>query len=324
MERGIVMKATNKQLVELLTVMLRARTFEEKAAEAFTSGLVPGFIHVGIGQEAVAAGVCARLRPADSICITHRGHVQAVAKGMDLKLLMAELFGKKAGLCKGRSGSIHIADKSVNVIGSTGIVGAGLPVATGAALSYQIQGTDQVAVCFFGDGAVNQGTFHESLNMASLWKLPVVYCCENNRWAQFTPQKLESSVTSVSGRAAAYDIPGITVDGCDVMAVYEAAGEAVDRARKKEGPTLLEFSLNRWYGHYVGDPQRYRDEEDVKKSRQSDPIAMFKDKLVQQKILTSDEIEKIEGQVSAEMDEAVKFAQDSPLPEVEEGLERYY
>ena len=318
------MKATNKQLVELLTVMLRARTFEEKAAEAFTSGLIPGFIHVGIGQEAVAAGVCARLRPTDSICITHRGHVQAVAKGMDLKLLMAELFGKKTGICKGRSGSIHVADKNVSVIGSTGIVGAGLPVATGAALSYQIQGTDQVAVCFFGDGAVNQGTFHESLNMASLWKLPVVYCCENNRWAQFTPQKLESRVTTVSGRAAAYNIPGITVDGCDVIAVYEAAGEAVERARKKEGPTLLEFSLNRWYGHYVGDPQKYRDEEDVKKSRQSDPIAMFKDKLVQQDILTSDEIEKIEGQVSADIDEAVKFAQDSPLPEVEEGLECFY
>ena len=318
------MNTTNKQLVELLTVMLRARTFEERASEVFTQGFIPGFIHVGIGQEAVAAGVCAHLRPTDSITITHRGHAQAVAKGMDLKLLMAELFGKKTGLCKGRSGSMHVADKDISVLGSTGIVGAGIPVATGAALSYQIQGTDQVAVCFFGDGAVNQGTFHESLNMASLWRLPVVYCCENNRWAQFTPQELETRVTNVSSRTAAYDMPGITIDGCDVLAVYAAAGEAIERARSKGGPTLLEFTLNRWYGHYVGDPQKYRAADNIEKSRESDPIAMFKDKLVQEKKLTSDEIKHIEEQVSAEMDEAVKFAQDSPLPEVGEVLEDAY
>lgn len=314
-------KLDKEKLIQLFTTMVRARAFDEKAMELFTQGFIPGFIHVGIGQEAIAAGVCLNLRPADAIFITHRGHAQSVAKGIDLKRAMAELFGKEAGFCRGKGGSMHIADKTVGVLGASGIVGAGIPVATGAALSYQIQGSDQVVACFFGDGSVNQGTFHESLNMASLWGLPIVYCCENNSWAQFTPQKLITKVTDIARKAVAYDMPGITVNGDDVLAVYEAAGKAIERARKGDGPTLLECKTHRWHGHYVGDPQKYRPAEEVEECRKFDPIAKFEDDLIQQKTLTPDEIKGIKEKVQAEIDEAVKFAEQAPPPEPQKGLE---
>ena len=247
-----------------------------------------------------------------------------MAKGIDLKRAMAELFGKEVGFCKGKAGSMHIANKDVGVLGASGIVGAGIPVATGAALSYQIQGSDQVVACFFGDGSVNQGTFHESLNMASLWELPIVYCCENNSWAQFTPQKQITKVTDIARKAAAYSMPSVIVDGDDVLAVYEAAGEAINRARKGDGPTLLEFKTHRWYGHYVGDPQKYRPAEEIKECRKFDPIVKFEANLVQQKVLTPEEIEETKETIHAEIDEAVKFAEQASSPEPREGLEDVY
>jgi pyruvate dehydrogenase E1 component alpha subunit len=316
-----VVELGNEKLVQILTAMLKARKFDQKTMELFTGGSIPGFIHVGIGQEAIAAGVCLNLRPTDAIFTTHRGHAQSVAKGLDLKRAMAELFGKEVGFCRGKAGSMYLADKNIGVLGASGIVGAGIPVATGVAFSYQAQGTDRVTVCFFGDGASNQGTFHESLNMASIWKLPIVYCCENNSWAQFTPQKRITKVTDIANRAAAYDMPGVTVDGDDVLAVYETAGEVIGHARRGDGPTLLECKTHRWFGHYVGDPQGYRDAKEIERCREFDPIERLQNKLIQEKVLTSEEIEE---KVSAEVDEAVKFAEESPFPEPAEALDDIY
>jgi len=304
--------------------MVRARTFEQQALELFTQGHIPGFLHVGIGQEAIAAGVCANLLQQDKICVTHRGHSQVIAKGIDLKRAMAELFGREDGFCRGKAGSMHLADESMGIIGATAIVGAGMPIATGVAFSSQYQGLDQVTVCFFGDGAANQGTFHESLNIASLWKLPIVYCCENNNWSQFTPQRLTTRVTDIATRAAAYGMPGITVDGDDVLAVFETSRETIERARKGDGPTLLECKTHRWYGHYVGDPQKYRPAEEVEECRKFDPITKFEAKLVAEKILTPGEAEEIRKKVQADIEAAVKFAEASPLPRAEEALEDVY
>lgn len=321
----ISMKSLPKEnLVELLTTMMRSRAFDQKIIDLFTQGFIPGFTHVGIGQEAIAAGVCSHLRQSDPIFTTHRGHIQAVAKGMDVKRAMAEIFGKKSGFCKGKGGSMHLADESIGLMGSTAIVGAGIPIATGAALSFQLQETGQIAVCFFGDGAVNHGTFHESLNMASLWKLPIVYCCENNSWSQFSPQTLTTKVLDIANRASAYAIPGVTVNGDDVLAVYEAAEAAIDRARKGDGPTLLECKTHRWYGHFVGDAQKYRTEEDLEECRKSDPIAKFEAELIEEKVLTPDEVEEARQKAQAEIDEAVKFAEESPLPEADELLVDVY
>ncbi len=315
---------SKKILVQLLTIMLKARVFDENAMELFSKGSIPGFIHVGIGQEAVAAGVCINLLPRDVIFTTHRGHAHCVAKGIDLKRAMAELFGRKTGCCGGKAGSMHLTDKDVGILGASGIVGAGIPVATGAALSYQIQKTDQVVVCFFGDGATNQGTFHESLNMASLWGLPIVYCCENNGWAQFTPKGATTKIADLAKRAIAYDMVGVTVDGDDVTAVYKVAKEAIERARNGDGPTLLECKTHRWFGHYVGDPQNYRDKEEIAQCREFDPILRFEARLIKDKVLTPAEIDEIRQRVSVEIDEAVKFAEDSPWPKPEDSLTDLY
>ncbi|MFH1775177.1 MAG: thiamine pyrophosphate-dependent dehydrogenase E1 component subunit alpha [Chloroflexota bacterium] len=312
------------KLVDLLTVMVRARVFDEKAMELFTQGLIPGFIHVGLGQEAIAAGVCLNLRHEDSIFITHRGHAQCIAKGISTKRMMAELMGRADGFCKGKAGSMHIADKETGILGASGIVAAGIPVATGAALSYQVQGTEQVAACFFGDGSVNEGAFHEALNMASLWQLPVIYCCENNGWAQFTPQKSTTRILDVAQRAAAYGIPGITVDGDDILAVYEAAGRAIADARQGKGPALLELKTRRWYGHYVGDPQKYRSDEEVAESRRLDPIARFEARLLEQKLIANNEIVEIKEKAQAEIAEAISYAMATPLPQPEAALEDVY
>ncbi len=311
-------------LIGLFTTMIKARAFDEKAMELFTQGEIPGFLHVGIGQEAIAAGVCFNLKPEDSIFITHRGHSQAVAKGINLKRAMAELLGKKTGFCRGKAGSMHLADKSVGILGASGVVGAGIPVATGAALSYKLQGSSQVAACFFGEGSVNEGTFHGSLNMAALWELPIIYCCENNGWAQFTPQRLTTKALQIAKRAEAYGLPGVTVDGNDVVAVYEAAKEAIARARGGGGPTLLELLTRRWYGHYVGDPQRYRQAEDIEESRTHDPITRFESVLTREGVITSEEAIRIKAEVSVRIENALKFARESPLPEPDEALEDVY
>ncbi|MCP4694996.1 MAG: thiamine pyrophosphate-dependent dehydrogenase E1 component subunit alpha, partial [Desulfobacterales bacterium] len=255
-------KPGKKSMLELYTCMVRIRMVEEKLMALFSNGEIPGFIHVCIGQEAAPAAVCRHLKDADYMANTHRGHGHALAKGMELKPFMAELLGRRDGPCRGRSGSMHLADKRLGILGANGIVGGGIPIANGAAFAAKYKGTDQVTVCFFGEGATGEGAFHESLNIAAIMKLPIVYVCENNGWAEFTPQNVHMPVSDVAERAAAYHMPGVTVSN-ECLEIYEAAGAAVDRARKGEGPTLLEVKSRRWHGHYVGDAQKYRPPGDI-------------------------------------------------------------
>jgi len=294
--------------------MMKIRRAEERLMEIFATGVIPGFIHVGIGQEAVAVGVCSALRKDDCIANTHRGHGQAIAKGIDLKGFMAEIYGKRNGVCKGRSGSMHIADKASGILGSNGIVGGGIPLAMGNAFASHYVNDGRVTVCFFGDGASNEGTFHESLNLASLWNLPIIFCCENNEWAQFTPIEKYIKIGNISNRAAAYGMPGISVDGDDVLAVHDAAKRAVTRARKGKGPTLIECKTHRWFGHFAGDKQKYRPPEEIETVRKYDPILRFQTRLVEGNILGQRDIDEIEQRIRREIDEAVTFAEESPSP----------
>jgi pyruvate dehydrogenase E1 component alpha subunit len=304
--------------------MLEIRFFEEKVFELYAQNLVPGTIHLYLGEEAVAVGVCSTLRKDDYITSTHRGHGHCIAKGAELKRVMAEILGKKTGYCKGKGGSMHIADFTIGMLGATAVVGAGLPIAVGAALSIKLSKTDQVVACFFGEGASNQGTFHESLNLASLWKLPVIFICENNLYAMGTHQSRAMPIENIADRATAYGIPGQVVDGNNVLAVYEATQEAVERARKGKGPTLIECKTYRHKGHSRVDAAKYRPKEEVQEWLDKDPIKRLKEKLLQEKALTEAEIQRIEKEVSAEIEEAVKFATESPYPAPEEALEDVY
>ena len=301
-------------MIEMFTAMMKIRRVEERLMEIFATGVIPGFIHVSIGQEAVAVGVCSALRRDDCIANTHRGHGQAIAKGIDLKGFMAEIYGKRNGVCKGRSGSMHIADKASGILGSNGIVGGGIPLAMGNAFASHYVNDGRVTVCFFGDGASNEGTFHESLNLASLWNLPIIFCCENNEWAQFTPIEKYIKIGNISNRAAAYGMPGISVDGDDVLAVHDAAKRAVNRARKGKGPTLIECKTHRWFGHFAGDKQKYRPPEEIETVRKYDPILRFQKRLVEGNILGQRDIDEIEQRIRREIDEAVTFAEESPSP----------
>ena len=314
----------NEKLIEMYRKMLEIRQFEEKVYELYGQNLVPGTIHLYAGQEAVAVGVCANLRKEDYIVSTHRGHGHCIAKGADLKRVMAEILGKKTGYCRGKGGSMHIADFSIGILGATGVVGAGIPIAVGAGLSIKLRGTDQVVACFFGDGASNQGTFHEGINMAAIWKLPVLFICENNLYAMGTRQSRVMLIENISERAAAYGIPGVTVDGNDVLAVYEAAKEAVERAKRGEGPTLIECKTYRHKGHSRMDPATYRPKEEVEYWLRKDPIPRFRNRLLEMGILTEEEAKKIEEEVLREIEEAVKFALESPYPEPEEALKDVY
>ncbi len=304
--------------------MLEIRFFEEKVFDLYAQNLVPGTIHLYLGEEAVAVGVCSLLRKDDYITSTHRGHGHCIAKGAELKRTMAEILGKKTGYCKGKGGSMHIADFSIGMLGATAVVGAGLPIAVGAGLSAKLRKTDQVVACFFGEGASNQGTFHESINMASIWKLPVIFVCENNLYAMGTRQSRVMNIENIADRAVAYGIPGVVVDGNDVLAVYEATQKAVERARKGEGPTLIECKTYRHKGHSRVDPAKYRPKEEVEEWLAKDPIKRFKEKLLQTNTLTEAEIQQIEKEVSAEIEEAVKFAMESPYPAPEEALKDIY
>jgi pyruvate dehydrogenase E1 component alpha subunit len=304
--------------------MLEIRFFEEKVFDIYAQNLVPGTIHLYLGEEAVAVGVCNALRKDDYITSTHRGHGHCIAKGAELKRTMAEILGKKTGYCKGKGGSMHIADFKIGMLGATAVVGAGLPIAVGAGLSAKLRKTDQVVACFFGEGASNQGTFHESINMASIWKLPVIFVCENNLYAMGTRQSRVMAIENVADRAVAYGIPGVVVDGNDVLAVYEATQRAVERARKGEGPTLIECKTYRHKGHSRVDPAKYRPKEEVEEWLAKDPIKRFKEKLLQTNTLTEAEIQQIEKEVSDEIEEAVKFAMESPYPAPEEALEDVY
>jgi len=313
-----------EKMVEMYRKMVEIRFFEEKVFELYARNLVPGTIHLYAGEEAVAVGVCSNLRKDDYITSTHRGHGHCIAKGADLRRTMAEILGKKTGYCKGKGGSMHIADFSIGMLGATAVVGAGIPIAVGAGLSISLKGEDRVVVCFFGDGASNQGTFHEGINMASIWKLPVLFVCENNLYAMGTRQSMAMAIENVADRAAAYGIPGVVVDGNDVLAVYEVACKAVERARKGEGPTLIECKTYRQKGHSRVDPARYRPKEEVEAWLLKDPIKRFREKLLKENILGEVEIRQIENEVLGEIEEAVKFAIESPLPDPEEALEDVY
>jgi acetoin:2,6-dichlorophenolindophenol oxidoreductase subunit alpha len=269
----------------------------------------------------VAAGVCAHLTAKDMITSTHRGHGHAVAKGARLDMMMAELFAKKTGYCHGKGGSMHIADLDLGILGANGIVGGGIPIATGAGLALKMQGSDRVTVAFFGDGASNTGAFYEGVNLAAVWNLPVVFVCENNQYAESTPRTTHQKVKYVSDRAAAFNIPGVTMDGMDVFDVYQKTGEAIDRARAGEGPILLEARTYRFLGHFVGDPQPYRTKEEVEQWKQRDPILLFRKRVLGEGKIAAEELDAIDAALKKEMEAAVQFGRESPEPEIESALQ---
>jgi pyruvate dehydrogenase E1 component alpha subunit len=297
--------------------MLKIRKFEEKASDLFAEGKIPGFVHLYTGEEAVATGVCANLNENDYITSTHRGHGHIIAKGGQLNEMMAELFGKATGYCKGKGGSMHIADATKGILGANGIVGAGHDLAVGAGISAQYLGNEQVCVCFFGDASTNQSTFHEALNLASIWKLPVVFVCENNLYGISMSQGRHQSIEDVSDRAVAYNIPGVTVDGNDVFAVQEAAKEAIKRARNGQGPTLVECKTYRHRGHFEGDPTIYRPEGELEEWLKKDPIPRLEQFMMENQILSPEAIESIRKDVDQQIVDAVSFAERSPYPPIE-------
>jgi acetoin:2,6-dichlorophenolindophenol oxidoreductase subunit alpha len=295
--------------------MALIRAFEDKAAALFAAGELPGFVHLYAGQEAVAVGVCEHLRPSDYITSTHRGHGHCIAKGVDPKPMMAELYGRATGSCGGKGGSMHIADIDKGMLGANGIVGGGPPLAVGAALSARKLGTDNIAVCFFGDGAAEQGTVHEAMNLAAIWQLPVLFVCENNGFAESTPVGYHASVPDLARRAAAYAMPGVTVDGMDALAVFEAAETGIARARRGEGPSMIEAKTWRYYGHFEGDPLTYRTPEQEQWGRDRDPLRVFADKCVELGLAAAGDLESIQHQVETVVEDAVTFAKDSPYPD---------
>jgi len=314
----------NSKLLDMYRQMLTIRFFEEKVFELYGQNLVPGTIHLYAGEEAVAVGVCANLRKDDYITSTHRGHGHCIAKGARLDKTMAEILGRKTGYCKGKGGSMHIADFSVGMLGATAVVGAGIPIATGAALSIKLRGRDEVAVCFFGDGASNQGTFHEGINLAAVWHLPVVFVCENNLYAMGTRQTRVMLIDNVADRAAGFGIPGVVVDGNDVLAVFEAARVAVEKARRGEGPTLLECKTYRLKGHSRFDPAAYRPKDEVNEWLKKDAIARFQAQLLEMGIITEVEVQRTVEKARNDVEEATKFALESPFPEPAEALDDVY
>ncbi len=303
----------------LLGQMLLIRRFEEKSAEMYALGKIGGFLHLYIGEEAVAVGAIPLLRPDDYVITAYRDHGHCLAKGSDPRRAMAELFGRRDGLCKGKGGSMHLFDKSKNFLGGHAIVGAHLPLAAGAAFAIKYQGGDQVVLCFFGDGAVPQGEFHESLNLAALWKLPVIYICENNRYAMGTAIHRFLAQTEIWRYAETYGVPGEAVDGMDVLAVREVVGRAVERARRERVPSLVEARTYRFRGHSMRDPSAavYRTKEEVEREKQRDPIALFRERCLRDGTLTEAEIKTMEKDVNDLVDEAVAFADASPEPPLE-------
>ena len=296
------------------TVMYRARRFEEEVFEFYKRGLMPGLAHLYLGEESIAAGACAALDETDYIGSTHRGHGHLVARGADLNRMMAEILGKGTGYSKGKGGSMHIMAMDKGILGANGIVGGGIPIALGAAYSAKLQNNGKVAISFFGDSASNEGTFHESLNMAAAWDLPIVFIIENNFYGISVDIRSVTKEHQLSKRAVGYGIPGITIDGNDVFAVYEETRKAVERARSGQGPTLIECLTYRWQGHHVGDPAVYRPEEEVAVWRAKDPIA----RLGALKLLSRKEVDDIRAAVDAEIAEACAFAEDSPYPDISE------
>ncbi|MFV0439066.1 MAG: thiamine pyrophosphate-dependent dehydrogenase E1 component subunit alpha [Desulfopila sp.] len=315
------MRNTWENLSSLYRTMQTIRIFEDRVVDLYARGQVPGLAHLYIGEEAVATGVCAALNKDDYITSTHRGHGHVIAKGAELGPMMAELFGKVTGYCKGKGGSMHIADMEAGILGANGIAGGGLPIAVGAGWSAKWRKTTQVAACFFGDDASSNGTFHESLNLASLHKLPVVFVCENNGYGISVSQAKCTPIKDIASRAVAYDMPGGVVDGNNVIEVYEATEKAVKRARAGEGPTLIECKTYRWRGHHEGDPNqgaRYRSKEEIEDWKEKCPILQFEKMLLKEKKATRKQLDDIIQATQTAVDEAVRFAQESEFPSLEE------
>src|SRR6056297_32572 len=319
-------KKYDKELLEhFYETMVKIRYFETNIEKKFLAGEIPGFVHLYICEEATGTGIMSNLTKNDYIETTHRGHGHTIAKGADLKKMMAEIFGKKTGFCKGKGGSMHIADFSVGMLGANGIVGGGYTLATGAGLACKMLGRKDISVVFFGDGASNRGTFHEAANMASAWDLPVLFVCENNQWASTTPYLTTTSVEDIADRAQGYDMPGVIVDGNDVFAVYEATKQLVEKMRNGEGPALLECKTYRIKGHFVGDPEKYRTKEEVQKvSDENDPIVRFEQRVLEEKVMDRKELDEIKDRVVKEVDEAIKFATESPEPDPSELYQDLY
>lgn len=312
------------KLKEMLLQMYLIRAFEEKADELYALGKVHGTMHLSIGQEAMAVGAIAALHLEDYILSTHRGHGHCIAKGADIKLMMAEFMGKETGYCRGRGGSMHIADMESGNLGANGVVGGGIGMAVGAGLSVKMRGTGQVMLCFFGDGAANRGIFHEALNMAAIWTLPVVYLCENNQYGMSMSVERAFPIKDIADRAAAYNMPGVAVDGNDVTAVYEATLEAVERARGGGGPSLIEGKTYRWKGHSKSDQERYRTKEEVEAWKERCPIRRFRARLIDERVIDEAEASRMADEVRRLIEEAVAFAEASPEPSVETILEGVY
>lgn len=323
----------SQTLISMYRTMALIRYFEETMVNVYwegktpvfdiAAGTVPGEMHLAAGQEPVAVGVCAHLRDDDTVTAPHRAHHFAIAKGVDLKKMAAEIFGKDTGLGRGKGGHMHLFD-AAKKFGCSGIIGAGMPVACGAALAAKKNGTDSIAVSFFGEGTANQGSFHESLNLAALWKLPVVFVCEDNSYAISVPKSKSTCIASNADRAASYGIPGFEINENDVVAVYEAAGEAVARARRGEGPTLMEVKTYRYLGHFQGDAELYRDKNEVGQLRQTDPIQRLGRQLVEQGVLSEGDLIGLDQDAAQKVNEAIEYARQSPYPQPEDALKHVF
>jgi TPP-dependent pyruvate/acetoin dehydrogenase alpha subunit len=318
------MELSRDTLLEMYRRMVRIREFELASMDIFKRGLVKGAVHPYIGQEASGVGICMALRPDDLIAGTHRSHGHNIAKGADSKRMMAEILGKETGYCKGRGGSMHIAAFDTGSLGALAVVGSGIPLAVGAAMAFKMRGEDRVAVPFTGDAGSNTGNWHEGVNMASIWDLPVVFALENNHYGVSTNIAYSTHIDDLSSRAQSYGIPGVRVDGFDVVAVYEAASAAVERARRGEGPTLLVTEAYRFEGHYAGEPEVYRERSEVDKWREKDPIPRFRKELTENGTASEAELNAIDTEIKQEMVDAVKFAQESPQPDPATALDYIY
>ncbi|MBX5695044.1 thiamine pyrophosphate-dependent dehydrogenase E1 component subunit alpha [Pseudomonas aeruginosa] len=313
------------QLLHAYRVMRTIRAFEEHLHVEFATGEIPGFVHLYAGEEASAAGVMAHLRDDDCIASTHRGHGHCIAKGVDVHGMMAEIYGKKTGVCQGKGGSMHIADLEKGMLGANGIVGAGAPLAAGAALAAKLKGSDAVAVAFFGDGGSNEGAVFEAMNLAAVWNLPCLFVAENNGYAEATAANWSVACDHIADRAAGFGMPGVTVDGFDFFAVHEAAGAAIERARAGEGPSLIEVKLTRYYGHFEGDAQTYRDPDEVKHYRETrDCLKQFRERTCHAGLLSASDLDAIDAEVEARIEDAVQRAKNDPKPEPDDLLRDVY
>lgn len=315
---------TDPGRLEAIRRMVAIREFDSTAAERFADDDIPGFVHLCVGQEAVAVGTCGALSPKDYIASHHRGHGHCIAMGLDPRTMMAELYGKRDGYCIGKGGSMHLADIDAGMLGANGIVGGGSPLATGAALTIDYQDLDRVSLAFCGDGGVAQGQFHEAANLAATWNLPVIYLIENNQYGEGTPVAEQHNIENLSDTAKAYDVPGVTVDGMDVIAVYEAVVEARERARAGDGPTIIEAETYRYFGHYEGDHESYRTEDEIERWKERDPIESFKERLLNRGELTDEQFEDLQIEAESLIEDAVEYADSAEAPDPSEAYDNMF